>query len=173
MGLICLLHCCRFWDCEGGENYVLPIKETTLHGSSEEEDLVTTIAYSATSRQLAAGTNMGNVVIWRQSSQKVTDPAQQWEVIAVLHQQSPIMRLTWATKHPLLSVNHDTSVSVLAATDICHHMSKEVLPYPPPPPPSPPPPPPPSPPPFITDIYHSFCSQQPFKSSLKNCWLIV
>ena len=100
---------------------MLSLKDAVSNSEHDEEDVVSAIAYSNSQQQLAAGTTRGRVLVWQ-----YTAAAQQWELTVSLHCSLPVARLTWSSSRPLLAVNHESTIMILAATDVSHHISKEV-----------------------------------------------
>ena len=79
---------------------------------------MTAVSYS--NSQLAAGTTSGRVLVWHYTA------PQQWELLVSLHCSQPVARLGWSDSRPLLAVNHESTIRILAATDVSHHMCHEV-----------------------------------------------
>lgn len=101
-------------DVEKDENFTLAL--TTQFGYSTTESIIS-VTYSAAKGILAAGTNKGNVAMWKFMQSKVNseDPETSWQLMhAKLLQSSPIQKIKFGTNLNLLCVNMTTDAYILS-----------------------------------------------------------
>ena len=99
---------------EKDENFTLSLN--TQFGYLNTESIIS-VTYSAAKGILAAGTNKGNVAMWKfiQSKMNSEDPESSWQLMhAKLLQSSPIQKVKFGTNLNLLCVNMITDAFILS-----------------------------------------------------------
>ena len=101
-------------DVEKDENFTLTLNTQFNYASTES---ILSVTYSAAKGIIAAGTNKGNVAMWKfiQSKLSTDDPESSWQLMhAKLLQSSPIQNLKFGTNLNLLCVNMNTDAYILS-----------------------------------------------------------
>ena len=99
---------------EKDENFTLSLN--TQFGYLNTESIIS-VTYSAAKGIIAAGTNKGNVAMWKfiQSKMNSEDPESSWQLMhAKLLQSSPIQKVKFGTNLNLLCVNMITDAFILS-----------------------------------------------------------
>ena len=101
-------------DIEKDENFTLALNTQFNYVATET---ILSVTYSATKGIIAAGTNKGNVAMWKfmQSKASTDEPESSWQLMhAKLLQSSPIQKLKFGTNLNLLGVNMTTDAYILS-----------------------------------------------------------
>lgn len=116
----------RFWDLEGGENYVLSPEEKF---GFEKGENINCVSYCKIKGLLAAGTDKGRVAMWK----KVPGPHSSWGVEGkdMWTLQTPtelegnITQIKWGSRKNLLAVNNTSAVVILSAQAMSSHFHQQ------------------------------------------------
>ncbi|XP_043825687.1 intraflagellar transport protein 140 homolog [Dromiciops gliroides] len=118
----------RFWDLERGENYVLSPEEkfgfeTGVH--------INCVSYCKAKGLLAAGTNKGQVAIWKKvpvgnQNSQVLEGKDRWTLQTPTELEGNITQIKWGSRKNLLAVNNISSVVILSEQAMSSHFHQQV-----------------------------------------------
>ena len=105
----------RVLDIEKDENFTLILSNQFGYAASEA---ILTITYSAAKGIIAAGTNKGNVAMWKfmPNKAKFDEPESNWQLLHAkpLQQSMPIKKLKFGTNLNLLCANVESDAFILS-----------------------------------------------------------
>lgn len=117
----------RFWDLEGGENYVLSPEEKF---GFEKGENINCVSYCKVKGLLAAGTDKGRVAMWRKlpgpQSGRAAEGKDRWAVQTPTELEGNITQIKWGSRKSLLAVNSISSVVILSEQAMCSHFHQQV-----------------------------------------------
>ncbi|XP_025772526.1 intraflagellar transport protein 140 homolog [Puma concolor] len=117
----------RFWDLEGGENYVLSPEEKF---GFEKGENINCVSYCKVKGLLAAGTDKGRVAMWRKlpgpQSGRAAEGEDRWAVQTPTELEGDITHIKWGSRKSLLAVNSISSVVILSEQAMCSHFHQQV-----------------------------------------------
>ncbi|XP_019323655.2 intraflagellar transport protein 140 homolog [Panthera pardus] len=117
----------RFWDLEGGENYVLSPEEKF---GFEKGENINCVSYCKVKGLLAAGTDKGRVAMWRKlpgpQSGRAAEGKDRWAVQTPTELEGNITQIKWGSRKSLLAVNSISSVAILSEQAMCSHFHQQV-----------------------------------------------
>lgn len=117
----------RFWDLEGGENYVLSPEEKF---GFEKGENINCVSYCKVKGLLAAGTDKGRVAMWRKlpgpQSGRAAKGKDGWAVQTPTELEGNITHIKWGSRKGLLAVNSISSVVILSEQAMCSHFHQQV-----------------------------------------------
>ncbi|XP_078296404.1 intraflagellar transport protein 140 homolog [Panthera onca] len=117
----------RFWDLEGGENYVLSPEEKF---GFEKGENINCVSYCKVKGLLAAGTDKGRVAMWRKlpgpQSGRAAEGKDRWAVQTPTELEGNITQIKWGSRKSLLAVNGISSVAILSEQAMCSHLHQQV-----------------------------------------------
>ncbi|XP_047693500.1 intraflagellar transport protein 140 homolog [Prionailurus viverrinus] len=117
----------RFWDLEGGENYVLSPEEKF---GFEKGENINCVSYCKVKGLLAAGTDKGRVAMWRKlpgpQSGRAAEGKDGWAVQTPTVLEGNITHIKWGSRKSLLAVNSISSVVILSEQAMCSHFHQQV-----------------------------------------------
>ncbi|XP_025272825.3 intraflagellar transport protein 140 homolog [Canis lupus familiaris] len=117
----------RFWDLEGGENYMLSPAEKF---GFEKAENINCVSYCKTKGLLAAGTDKGRVAIWRKlpgpQSSRVAEGKDRWIFQTPSELEGNITQIKWGSRKSLLAVNNMSSVVILSEQAMSSHFHQQV-----------------------------------------------
>ncbi|XP_011289030.2 intraflagellar transport protein 140 homolog isoform X1 [Felis catus] len=117
----------RFWDLEGGENYVLSPEEKF---GFEKGENINCVSYCKVKGLLAAGTDKGRVAMWRKlpgpQSGRAAEGKDGWAVQTPTELEGNITHIKWGSRKGLLAVNSISSVVILSEQAMCSHFHQQV-----------------------------------------------
>ncbi|XP_049491336.1 intraflagellar transport protein 140 homolog [Panthera uncia] len=117
----------RFWDLEGGENYVLSPEEKF---GFEKGENINCVSYCKVKGLLAAGTDKGRVAMWRKlpgpQSGRAAEGKDRWAVQTPTELEGNITQIKWGSRKSLLAVNSIGSVVILSEQAMCSHFHQQV-----------------------------------------------
>lgn len=103
----------RMWDLQNEENYILHLDG---HSGYDQNESISCLAYSENKGTLAAGTNMGNIALWKYSppvGNKKVDGEHKWKLQTPATVEGPISQVTWGSNKNLLAVSTVAKVFML------------------------------------------------------------
>ncbi|XP_046953797.1 intraflagellar transport protein 140 homolog [Lynx rufus] len=117
----------RFWDLEGGENYVLSTEEKF---GFEKGENINCVSYCKVKGLLAAGTDKGRVAMWKKlpgpQSGRAAEGKDGWAVQTPAELEGNIIHIKWGSRKSLLAVNSISSVVILSEQAMCSHFHQQV-----------------------------------------------
>ncbi|XP_034526545.1 intraflagellar transport protein 140 homolog isoform X2 [Ailuropoda melanoleuca] len=117
----------RFWDLEGGENYVLSPEEKF---GFEKAENINCVSYCKAKGLLAAGTDKGRVAMWRKlpgpQSSRVAEGKDRWALQTPTELEGNITQIKWGSRKSLLAVNSISSVVILSEQAMSSHFHQQV-----------------------------------------------
>ncbi|XP_045317998.1 intraflagellar transport protein 140 homolog [Leopardus geoffroyi] len=117
----------RFWDLEGGENYVLSPEEKF---GFEKGENINCVSYCKVKGLLAAGTDKGRVAMWRKlpgpQSGRAAEGKDRWAIQTPTELEGNITQIKWGSRKSLLAVNSISSVVILSEQAMCSHFHQQV-----------------------------------------------
>ncbi|XP_039102700.1 intraflagellar transport protein 140 homolog [Hyaena hyaena] len=117
----------RFWDLEGGENYVLSPEEKF---GFEKGENINCVSYCKVKGLLAAGTDKGRVAMWRKvpapPSSRVAEGKDRWTLQTHNELEGNITQIKWGSRKSLLAVHSVRSVVILREQAMCSHFHQQV-----------------------------------------------
>ncbi|XP_032702013.1 intraflagellar transport protein 140 homolog [Lontra canadensis] len=116
----------RFWDLEGGENYVLSPEKS----GSEKAENINCVSYCKAKGLLAAGTDKGRVAMWRKlpgpQSSRAAEGKDRWTLQSPTELEGNITQIKWGSRKSLLAVNNISSVVILREQAMSSHFHQQV-----------------------------------------------
>ncbi|XP_036264768.1 intraflagellar transport protein 140 homolog [Pipistrellus kuhlii] len=116
----------RFWDLEGGENYVLSPEEKF---GFEKGENINCVSYCKTKGLLAAGTDKGRVAMWKKApgphSSWGVEGKDMWTLQAPTELEGKITQIKWGSRKNLLAVNNTSAVVILSAQAMSSHFHQQ------------------------------------------------
>ena len=114
----------RLWNLDSGDNFVL----TGSTGSGGHSEFISSLAWCEAKSSLAAGTNLGNIVMWRHViSEADTEEENTWHQEPVSRVGLAVKQLSWGSHYNLLSVNTVREVSIyLENTSTASTLSSDI-----------------------------------------------
>ncbi|XP_004750849.1 intraflagellar transport protein 140 homolog isoform X2 [Mustela putorius furo] len=117
----------RFWDLEGGENYVLSPEEKS---GFEKAENINCVSYCKAKGLLAAGTDKGRVTMWRKllgpQSSREAEGKDRWTLQTPTELEGNITQIKWGSRKNLLAVNNISSVVILREQAMSSHFHQQV-----------------------------------------------
>ncbi|XP_045849639.1 intraflagellar transport protein 140 homolog [Meles meles] len=117
----------RFWDLEGGENYVLSPEEKF---GFEKAENINCVSYCKAKGLLAAGTDKGRVAMWRKlpgpQSSRAAEGKDRWALQTPTELEGNITQIKWGSRKSLLAVNNISSVVILREQAMSSHFHQQV-----------------------------------------------
>ena len=110
----------RLWNLDTGDNFVL----TGNTGTSGHSEFLSSLAYCSAKSTLAAGTNLGNILLWRHRDLQPSDGASQeaaWTQEPLARVGLAVKQLCWGSNYNLLGVNTVREVFILREHQISAH----------------------------------------------------
>ena len=113
----------RLWNLDSGDNFVL----TGSTGSGGHSEFISSLAWCEAKSSLAAGTNLGNILMWRHViSEADTEEENTWHQEPVSRVGLAVKQLSWGSHYNLLSVNTVREVFILREHQISAHHNNSV-----------------------------------------------
>ncbi|XP_047569112.1 intraflagellar transport protein 140 homolog [Lutra lutra] len=116
----------RFWDLEGGENYVLSPEKSGF----EKAENINCVSYCKAKGLLAAGTDKGRVAMWRKlpgpQSSRAAEGKDRWTLQSPTELEGNITQIKWGSRKSLLAVNNISSVVILREQAMSSHFHQQV-----------------------------------------------
>ncbi|XP_076446737.1 intraflagellar transport protein 140 homolog [Babylonia areolata] len=104
----------RMWDLEHNDNYVLTLDG---HSSYDQNESLLCVGYSEEKATLAAGTNMGNIALWKFAPSppgKKKEGEELWTLMPPATVEGPVRTIEWCQQKSLLAVNTIANVFILS-----------------------------------------------------------
>ncbi|KAB7493708.1 Intraflagellar transport protein [Armadillidium nasatum] len=107
----------RLWNLDSGDNFVLDLREPLGYKTQEH---VLCISYSGAKRTLCAGTNMGNIAMWKheESPETESDPEKEWKLQPPAALTGAVTQIAWGSSLNLLAANTVKEVYILNEKDM-------------------------------------------------------
>lgn len=116
----------RFWDLEGGENYVLSPEEKF---GFEKGENINCVSYCKIKGLLAAGTDKGRVAMWKKvpgaHSSRGVEGKDMWTLQTPTELEGNITQIKWGSRKNLLAVNNTNAVVILSAQAMSSHFHQQ------------------------------------------------
>ncbi|XP_008144599.2 intraflagellar transport protein 140 homolog [Eptesicus fuscus] len=116
----------RFWDLEGGENYVLSPEEKF---GFEKGENINCVSYCKIKGLLAAGTDKGRVAMWKKApgphSSWGVEGKDMWTLQTPTELEGNITQIKWGSRKNLLAVNNTSAVVILSAQAMSSHFHQQ------------------------------------------------
>ncbi|XP_076028823.1 intraflagellar transport protein rempA [Oratosquilla oratoria] len=106
----------RLWNLDTGDNYVIDMQG----GNLRDQEYIMCLSYSANKSILCAGTNLGNVVMWKYEERPQgdddysRDPEHDWKLQTPTSLSGAIKHVSWGSTQNLLAVNTVRDVYILS-----------------------------------------------------------
>ncbi|XP_058142678.1 intraflagellar transport protein 140 homolog isoform X1 [Dasypus novemcinctus] len=116
----------RFWDLERGENYVLSPEEKF---GFEKGENINCVSYCQAKGLLAAGTDKGQVAMWRRTpgarDGQGAEGRDRWALQSPTELDGNITQIQWGSRKHLLAVNSVSSVAILSEQALSAHFHQQ------------------------------------------------
>uniref|UniRef100_A0A673VBY5 Intraflagellar transport protein 140 homolog n=1 Tax=Suricata suricatta TaxID=37032 RepID=A0A673VBY5_SURSU len=117
----------RFWDLEGGENYVLSPEEKS---GFEKGENINCVSYCKVKGLLAAGTDKGRVAMWRKvpapQRGRAAEGKDRWALQTPTELDGNITQMQWGSRKSLLAVSCVHAVVILREQAMSSHFHQQV-----------------------------------------------
>lgn len=118
----------RMFNLEADENYVLTTAEAAFGGRCNQ-DKITSISYNSKFRTLAAGTQNGNILLWKSKTMSLRSPttSEEWEARPPFSGAagSYIYGIEWGGSQTVLSAQNAEGIAILNQIQLQKKMKKE------------------------------------------------
>ncbi|XP_023345784.1 intraflagellar transport protein 140 homolog [Eurytemora carolleeae] len=115
----------RLWNLDSGDNFVL----TGATGAGGKSEFITSLGYCSAKSTLAAGTSLGNILMWKCNNSNTslsTSQESSWIAEPMARVGFAVKHLSWGSNYNLLGVNCVREVFILREHEVSVHYNQDV-----------------------------------------------
>jgi intraflagellar transport protein 140 len=126
----------RVWDIDTSDNFLLPTDHASIknlhtkqNSKSSSTEIFSTIAFCSQNQTLCAGTNQGNIYVWKKSNFK-SEADNGWQLTDVTSVRGAIKQCIWGvvsdTLNPCIVSNCVSNVYILKEQPLMSYHTREI-----------------------------------------------